>query len=126
MGEYGDQEDMMDMDEQQMMGEYGDEDEEMSINFDENPEYANMPPLDKMRKIRRAILKTINDMREAHNVPSIYIDVMANKAANEYANYLLMNAEDKAKADDLCKANHVSGNIIPLVGFAILEEDEDH
>jgi len=65
------------------MGDYGDEDE--SINFDQDPEYANMPPLDKMRKIRRAIVKTINDMREAHNAPSIYLDVMSNRAATEYA-----------------------------------------
>ena len=97
-----------------------------SINFDDNPEYANMPPLDKMRKIRRAIMRTINDMREAHNVPSIYPDVMANKAATEYANFLMNNPEDNDKVQELCKANHVSGAIIPLVGFAILEEDEDH
>ena len=84
MEEY-DQEGMMDMEDGQMMDDdYGEEDEQ-SINFDDNPEYANMPPLDKMRKIRRQIIRTINDMREAHNVPSIYTDVMANKAATEYA-----------------------------------------
>jgi hypothetical protein len=43
-----------------------------SINFDENPEYAKMPPLDKMRKIRREILKTINDMRNVYGAPYIY------------------------------------------------------
>lgn len=123
MEEY-DQEGMMDMDDQQMMDEY--DEEEQSINFDENPEYQNMPPLDKMRKIRRAIMKTINDMREAHEVPGIYGDVMANKAATEYANYLLLNPEDPEKVEELCKANHVSGKVIPLMGFAILEEDEDH
>ena len=94
MEEY-DQEGMMDMDNHQMMDEY--DDEEQSINFDDNPEYQNMPPLDKMRKIRRAIMKTINDMREAHEVPGIYGDVMANKAATEYANYLLLNPEDPEK-----------------------------
>lgn len=107
-----------------MMDDY--DDEEQSINFDDNPEYQNMPPLDKMRKIRRAIMKTINDMREAHEVPGIYGDVMANKAATEYANYLLLNPEDPEKVEELCKANHVSGKVIPLMGFAILEEDEDH
>lgn len=56
-----------------------------------------MPPLDRMRKIRRDILKTINDVRQAFGQPSIYIDVMANKAANEYANYLLTNSEDEEK-----------------------------
>jgi hypothetical protein len=48
------------------MGEYDDEGDEESINFDENPEYAHMPKLDRMRKIRRDILRTINDVREAH------------------------------------------------------------
>jgi hypothetical protein len=42
------------------------------MNFDENPEYAKMPPLDKMRKIRREILKSINDMRNAHQMPFVY------------------------------------------------------
>jgi hypothetical protein len=55
------------------------------LNFDGDPEFANMPPLDKMRKIRRAIIKTINDMREAHNSPGIYMDIMGNRAATEYA-----------------------------------------
>jgi hypothetical protein len=85
-----------------------------------------MPPLDKMRKIRRQIIRTINDMREAHNVPSIYTDVMANKAATEYAQFLLMNQEDPAKVEELCKANHISGTVSSLVGYAMLEEDEDH
>ena len=48
------------------MGEYDDEGDEESINFDENPEYSHMPKLDRMRKIRRDILRTINDVREAH------------------------------------------------------------
>mmetsp|Transcript_4522 Transcript_4522/g.6812 ORF Transcript_4522/g.6812 Transcript_4522/m.6812 type:complete len:256 (-) Transcript_4522:1250-2017(-) len=51
---------------------------------------------------------------------------MANKAANEYAAYLLQNPEDEAKVDEICKANHVVGAVKSLVGFAILEEDEDH
>ena len=66
------------------------------INFDDHPEYAHMPPLDKMRKIRRDILRTINDARDKHGAPSIYIDVMANRAATEYANHLMNNPEDNA------------------------------
>jgi len=85
-----------------------------------------MPPLDRMRKIRRAILQTINDVRQAHESPSIYIDVMANRAANEYANYLLNNAENESTVEEICKAHFVSGSVKALVGFAILEEDEDH
>jgi len=52
---------------------------------------------------------------------------MAIKAANEYANYLLNNgAEDEDKLDEICTNYHVVGKVIPLVGFAVLEEDEDH
>ena len=64
-------------------GGYGDEDE--SLNFEDNPEYAHMTPLDRMRKIRRAILKTINDLREGAGAMHIYVDPNANKAATEYA-----------------------------------------
>jgi hypothetical protein len=65
-------------------------------------------------------------MREAHNAPSIYTDVMANRAASEYAQYLLSNGEDDEKAKEFCTNNHITATVHPLVGFAILEEDEDH
>jgi hypothetical protein len=73
---------MMEMEDYDGM-DYGDDDE--SINFDENPDFAHMPKLDRMRKIRREILRTINDLREAHGAPRINIDPQANEAANEYA-----------------------------------------
>lgn len=83
-GEYGDMGDMhdeydqegMDMGDGGMMdmGDHQYDDEEESINFDENPEFAHMPKLDKMRKIRRDILRTINELREAHGVPRMSID----------------------------------------------------
>lgn len=79
-----------------------------------------------MRKIRRDILRTINEIREAHGSPSIYNDPMSNKAANEYANYLLTNQEDTEMAEKFAKQHFVDGKIIPLVGMAILDEDEDH
>lgn len=69
-----------------------------SLNFDENPEFAHLPPLDKRRKIRREIVKTINDVREAYQAPSIYVDSFANKAATEYAEWLLQNADSNDKA----------------------------
>ena len=40
MDEFDDQ--MMDMGDGQMMDEFGEEDK--SINFDDNPKYANIPP----------------------------------------------------------------------------------
>lgn len=65
-------------------------------------------------------------MREAYNAPSIYLDIMSNRAATEYAQYILNNPEDEEKAKEICVANHIQHTVIPLVGFAILEEDEDH
>jgi hypothetical protein len=121
--EYGDMEDM-----DQMGGHYGHEDDmdDESLNFEENPEFKHLPKLDRMRKIRREIMKTINDAREKHGVPSIYVDTFANKAANEYASYLLQNPEDNDKAQQIADDYHVNAKVIPLVGFAILEADEEH
>ena len=64
------------------------------MNFDDNPAFANMPPLDRMRKIRRDIVRSINDYREHSAIPGIYQDVLSNRAATEYAEYLLENDED--------------------------------
>lgn len=110
------------------MMEYGDEEEpgEDSLNFEENPEYSHLPKLDKMRKIRREILRTINNVREAHKVNRIYSDPLLNQAANEYANYLMTNPDDDSKVPEICKECLIVGEVTPLVGFAILEEEEDH
>lgn len=51
---------------------------------------------------------------------------MSNRAATEYAQYLLNGNEDQSKLDEICKSNHVICTVIPLVGFAVLEEEEDH
>jgi len=42
------------------------------VNFDDNPAFANMPPLDRMRKIRRDIVRSINEYREMKKIPGIY------------------------------------------------------
>ena len=54
-----------------------------------------MPPLDKMRKIRRDIIKSINEYREMQTIPGVYHDILANKAACEYADFLLTNEQDQ-------------------------------
>jgi len=66
------------------------------LNFEESPEFANMPPLDRMRKIRRDIVKSMNEYRERAEKPALglYFDTLANRAAAEYAEYLLENEED--------------------------------
>jgi len=85
-------EDMDDMDgmgygdESHMSGEGGDDE---SLNFDQDPQFAHLPPLDKMRKVRREIVKTINDFRAGFGRPKIFIDQFTNQAAFEFANYLL-------------------------------------
>ena len=81
--------DMMEMEDGQMMDDMDEDDgayqDDESLNFENNPEYAHMTPLDRMRKIRRTIIKTINDLREGAGAAPINIDPNANKAANEYA-----------------------------------------
>lgn len=66
------------------------------MNFDENPAFANMPPLDRMRKIRRDIMRSINDYREGFGSSMVFGDILGNRAATEYAEYLLENEEDLA------------------------------
>ena len=50
------------------------------LNFDYNPEYARMLPLNSMRKIRIIIFRTIIDFNIAHGLPTINIDLNAKKA----------------------------------------------
>jgi hypothetical protein len=71
------------------------------VNFDENPAFANMPPLDRMRKIRRDVMRSINDYREKQQIPGVYQDVLANKAATEYAEFLLNNEESSSVVNDI-------------------------
>jgi hypothetical protein len=123
---YGQEHDMGDGQMMEMDDYAYDQEDDESMHFDENPDFAHMPKLDRMRKIRRDILRTINDLREAHGAPMINIDPQANIAADEYAAFLMSNHEDEEKAQEFAKNLHVTGAIIPLVGFAILEEDEDH
>jgi hypothetical protein len=37
----------------------------------------------------------------------------------------LTNGESQEKVDELCGQNRIIGQVLSLVGFAILEEDED-
>jgi hypothetical protein len=102
---------------------YGEEDGE-SLNFEQNPEFAHMGPLDRMRKIRRFILRTVNDIRVAQGNPKLEQDIQGNKAANDYALHLLSNPEDAEKCKEFCDANLVAGDMKALCGMAFLEEEE--
>lgn len=65
------------------------------MNFEQDPAYAGLPPLDKMRKVRRDILRTINDFREKYHSPGLYLDPLTNRAAMEYAQMLLEEDQDE-------------------------------
>lgn len=83
-----------------------------------------MPPLDRMRKIRRDIIRSINDYREQVKTPGIYQDILANKAAAEYAEYLLDNDESSSVITDILQKHMIVGTVVALVGYSYLEEDD--
>lgn len=80
--EYADEDDMdqYEMDEEgqmldmqdgmmEMQEEYGEEDDDF-MRIANDPQFAHMPPIDRMHKIRRNILQTVNDMRAKLESPS--------------------------------------------------------
>jgi len=133
-GDYG-----MEMDDMQGhmedMDGYGDESQGMSqedgdddsLNFDQDPQYANLPPLDKMRKVRREIVKTINDFRAAHGHPKVYLDPNTNQAAYEYAKYLLneraWDNPDEGQLEELCQHYKLIPKQKAIVGYSHLDDD---
>ena len=84
-----------------------------------------MPPLDKMRKIRRDIIKSINEYREHHTIPGVYQDILANKAASDYADYLLTNEQDGNVLTEVLNKHMIVGTVSTLVGMSLLEEDDN-
>lgn len=95
------------------------------MNFEENPAFQNMPPLDKMRKFRRDIVKSINDYRDMNKVPGVYVDVLANKAACEYAEHLLINDESEQVLHEILAKHMIVGAVTVLIGQSNLEEDDE-
>jgi hypothetical protein len=73
---------------------YGDEDDDAdSFGFDRDPQYADFPPLDPKRKVRREVLNTMNDLRGKFKAAGIITDPLTNQAADAYA-YLLTEQEN--------------------------------
>lgn len=118
-GEYG-QEGEGEFDEYQ-----GEPEEDPEMDFNNDPQYAGLPALDRMRKVRREILKTINDIRAKFNNPSIHQDVLSNRVASEYAEYLLQNedAENEEILKSINEKHLVQEQARVLQGIAYLEED---
>jgi hypothetical protein len=48
--------------------------DEDSFGFDQDPQYADYPPLDPRRKVRREILRTINELRDKFEKPNVNVD----------------------------------------------------
>ena len=84
-----------------------------------------MPPLDKMRKFRRDIIKSINEYRAMNKVPGVFMDVLANRAACEYAEHLLQGDESETVVNDILNKHFIVGGVTVLIGMSLLEEDDD-
>ena len=80
-----------------------------------------------MRKVRREIVKTINDFRAGFGRPKIYIDPLTNQAAFEFANYLLRErAWDNPDEDTLaqvCEHHKLVVKQKAIVGYSHLDDD---
>ena len=94
------------------------------MNFEDNPVFANMPPLDRMRKIRRDIIKSINEYREKEGHLGLFMDILTNRAATEYAEYLLDHDEDENVKKEILNKHLLVGDVVVLVGISNLEEEE--
>ena len=78
-----------------------------------------------MRKVRREIVRTINEIRAKFGNNNIFADALTNNAANEYAEYLL-TSDDQENPDlfkTILEKHSVVGEQKFLQGIAYLEED---
>jgi hypothetical protein len=83
-----------------------------------------MPPLDKMRKFRRDIVKSINEYRAMFKVPGVFVDVLSNKAASDYAEYLLTGEESETVMNEILNKHMIVGGVTTLIGMSLLDEDD--
>lgn len=80
-----------------------------------------------MRKVRRDIVKTINDFRAGFGRPPVYLDPNTNLAAHEYAKYLLKerawDSPDEGVLEEVCQAFKLIPKQKAIVGFSHLDDD---
>jgi len=60
-----------------------------------------------MRKVRREVLKTVNEYRRKFKADPLNIDDYANQAADEYAYYLLMEEPNDDALHSICESRNV-------------------
>ena len=80
--------------------------------------------MDPRRKVRREILRTINELRDKFDRPNILADAMTNKVADAYADYLLREEENEEILKQICEEHGVVGDYLTVVGLAYLDEDD--
>jgi hypothetical protein len=79
-----------------------------------------------MRKVRREVLKTINDLRARYDDRApLHVDEFANNAAEEYAHMLLTEDPDEPKMHKICETHHVMepNKTKAVFGYAYFEDD---
>ena len=80
-----------------------------------------------MRKVRREIVKTINDFRAGFGRPKIYLDPTTNLAAYEYAKYLLQQRAwdnpDEQNLEEVCQHFKLIPKQKAIVGYSHLDDD---
>ncbi len=80
-----------------------------------------------MRKVRREIIKTINDFRAGFNRPKVHTDPFTNQAAYEYANYLLRERAwdnpDEKVLEEICQHFKIPFAPKAIVGYSHLDDD---
>ena len=62
-----------------------------------------------MRKVRREVIKTINEFRQHANLGNIYADHFTNQAANQYASFLLTEEPNEDSLMQICEENTIAG-----------------
>lgn len=95
-----------------------DDGEQDILDFENDPQFAHLPPLNKLRKSRRNILRSINDIRYQFNskktdgikILPISVDHIMERVANEYAEHLLHQQPDPAILQELIDKHEALGS----------------
>lgn len=74
---------------------------ESEESIDENEDISNLPP---EREVRYKLFKFINRLRNGCHLPNYSIDLLGNKVAMQYANYLLTNKESNEELNAIAKS----------------------
>ncbi len=87
-----------------MSEDYLEEEEEESekLDFENDPNFAHLPPLDRLRKSRRDILRSINEIRQGRKLTVVHTDHTMIWVASEYAEHILQSGgQDETILEEL-------------------------